>query len=271
MPVLTSWMRAAALTAGLGLAAAGASAAPAVQVSSAQGVERGAALAWQAPPNAQLPFAVTGKAKGFAFKASAQLQWEVAGGRYEAVQEVRMPLLGGRRQSSVGQVSEHGLQPEVFMDRTRKEYRVSFDAAAGQIVFSRGSAPAPWAALTQDRVSVFFQVGGMLAAAPRAYPGGTRITVQAASNKSVKPWVFVVDRQETLQLPAGPVAALKLLHLDADNAEAGAQASHSALWLAPQWGYLPVRIRMQESADDSLDLQLQTVPQELRGMSSTNP
>ena len=69
----------------------------------------------------------------------------------------------------------------------------------------------------------------------------------------------------------GRLAALKLLHLDADNAEAGAQASHSALWLAPQWGYLPVRIRMQESANDSLDLQLQTVPQELRDMSSTQP
>lgn len=269
MRVLTSWVQPLALA--LGLVAAGACAAPAVQVTTGQDTPRSAAWAWQAPPNAQLPFAVAGKAKGFAFNASARLQWQAADGRYEAVQEVQMPLLGGRRQSSVGQVTEHGLQPEVFMDRARKEYRVSFDAAAGQIVFSRGSAPAPWAALTQDRVSVFFQVGGMLAAAPQAYPGGTRITVQAASNKSVKPWVFVIDRQETLQLPAGPVVALKLLHLDADNAEAGAQASHSALWLAPQWGYLPVRIRMQESANDSLDLQLQTVPQELRNMSSTQP
>lgn len=236
----------------------------AIEVTDAHGAVRDTPRAWQAPPNAVLPFAVTGIAKGFRFNAKAQLQWQVQAARYEAVQEVQMPLLGGRRQVSTGQLTPQGLQPEVFMDRARKEYSVSFDAASGQITFSRGSPPAPWQTLTQDRVSVFFQVAGMLAADPQSYPPGTRIAVQAASNKSVKPWVFVVDRQESLPLPAGAIAALKLLHLDADSAQAGAQASHSALWLAPQWGYLPVRIRMQESANDSLDLQLQTVPEELR-------
>ena len=238
--------------------------AAAIEVTNAQGGLRHAPVTWQAPPNAVLPFAVSGVAKGFHFKAQAQLRWQVQAGRYEAAQEVQMPLLGGRRQVSTGQLTAQGLQPEVFMDRARKEYSVSFDAASGQITFSRGSPAAPWQALTQDRVSVFFQVAGMLAASPQDYPQGTRIAVQAASNKSVKPWVFVVDRQENLQLPAGGIKALKLLHLDADNAQAGAHASHSALWVAPQWGYLPVRIRMQESANDSLDLQLQTVPEELR-------
>lgn len=221
-------------------------------------------LKWQAPPSAQLAFSVQGKAKGFSYSAHAQLHWQVADGRYEAAQEVRLPLLGGRRQSSVGSTGAHGLQPEVFLDRTRKEYSVSFDTSAGQIVFSRGGAH-PWQAGTQDRLSVFFQLAGMLAAQPDRYPQGTRIVVQAASKSAVKPWIFVVQAPEQLTLPAGRMRALKLQHLDADNAgsvsaTAGGPATESALWLAPQLGYLPVRIRMQESAQDLVDLQLQSLP-----------
>lgn len=225
-------------------------------------------LKWQAPPSAQLAFSVQGKAKGFSYSAQAQLHWQVADGRYEAAQEVRLPLLGGRRQSSVGSTGAHGLQPEVFLDRTRKEYSVSFDTSAGQIVFSRGGAH-PWQAGTQDRLSVFFQLAGMLAAQPDRYPQGTRIVVQAASKSAVKPWIFVVQAPEQLTLPAGRMRALKLQHLDADNAGSASataggpateSATESALWLAPQLGYLPVRIRMQESAQDLVDLQLQSLP-----------
>ncbi len=216
-------------------------------------------LSWQAPPSAQLTFNVQGKAKGFSYSANAQLHWQYQDGRYEAMQEVRMPLLGGRRQSSVGSVGPHGLQPEVFMDRTRKEYSVSFDRTAGQIVFSRGGS-SPWQAGTQDRLSVFFQLAGMIAAQPERYPQGTRVVVQAASNRSVKPWTFVVQTQEQLSLPAGSIAALKLQHLDADTTDKDGTQAQSALWLAPRLGYLPVRIRMQDSAQDLVDLQLQTLP-----------
>ena len=145
------------------------------------------------------------------------------------------------------------------MDRTRKEYSVSFDRTAGQIVFSRGGS-SPWQAGTQDRLSVFFQLAGMIAAQPERYPQGTRVVVQAASNRSVKPWTFVVQTQEQLSLPAGSIAALKLQHLDADTTDKDGTQAQSALWLAPRLGYLPVRIRMQDSAQDLVDLQLQTLP-----------
>lgn len=252
-----------------GLSSASALAQPALQVTPPQAPAFAwEQLHWQAPPNAQLTFTVQGKAKGFSYSAKAQMHWQTADGRYEAAQEVRLPLLGGRRQSSVGRMGTHGLLPDVFLDRTRKEYSVSFDASAGQIVFSRGGSQ-PWHAGTQDRLSVFFQLAGMLSANPSRYPPGTHVLIQAASNSSVKPWTFVVQSQELLTLPAGRIPALKLLHLDADDVhtppvgntgDADASALESALWLAPQLGYLPVRIRMQESAQDMVDLQLQALP-----------
>ncbi|HEY4664216.1 MAG TPA: DUF3108 domain-containing protein [Comamonas sp.] len=227
---------------------------PPVEVRTAQGQLVQKTPAWKAPEAARLQFTVQGKYKNLPYQTKARLDWLPQGQRYEAAQEVQIPIVGSRRQASVGAIGTHGLQPEIFIDRGRKEYSASFDTQAGQIRFSRGSDPAKLVAGTQDRMSVFFQVAGMLAAAPQQYPQGTKIIVQAASSKRVSPWTFTVRSTETLQLPAGSMAAIKLEHNSENNDAEGVQ---SALWLAPGLGYLPVRIRMlEDDGRDELDLKL---------------
>lgn len=235
-----------------------ASAAP-IEVRTPRGLLAPAPAAWRTPAAARLHFVVQGKIKSLPYQTQAQLDWLPQGTRYEAAQEVQIPLLGSRRQSSTGTIGPAGLQPDIFMDRTRREYSTTFDAQAGQIVFSRGSTPAPWVLGTQDRLSVFFQLAGMLAAAPRQYPVGTQITLSAASSSRVAPWTFTVRGTETLQLPAGTISALKLEHnADTDSTPPG-DGLQSALWLAPSMQYLPVRIRMVEDGGrDELDLKLQS-------------
>ena len=225
-----------------------------IEVRNAQGKPVASALAWKAPAAARMQFTVQGKFKNLPYQTKAQLDWLPQGQRYEASQEVQIPVLGSRRQASVGAINANGLRPEIFLDRSRKENSATFDAQAGQIRFSRGSEPAPLVPGTQDRMSVFFQLAGMLAAAPKAYPPGTRITVQAASTSRVAPWTFTVRGTENLALPAGRMAAIKLEHNSESNDAEGVQ---SALWIAPSLGYLPVRIRMVEDGGrDELDLKL---------------
>ncbi|WP_284213758.1 DUF3108 domain-containing protein [Comamonas jiangduensis] len=225
-----------------------------IEVRNAQGKPVVSALAWKAPAAARMQFTVQGKFKNLPYQTKAQLDWLPQGQRYEASQEVQIPVLGSRRQASVGAINANGLRPEIFLDRSRKENSATFDAQAGQIRFSRGSEPAPLVPGTQDRMSVFFQLAGMLAAAPKAYPAGTRITVQAASTSRVAPWTFTVRGTENLALPAGRMAAIKLEHNSDSNDAEGVQ---SALWIAPSLGYLPVRIRMVEDGGrDELDLKL---------------
>ena len=227
-----------------------------IEVRTAQGQLAKASPAWRAPALSRLHFTVQGKIKGLSYKTKAQLDWLPDGDKYEASQEVQIPIVGSRRQSSVGAIGPHGLQPAMFIDRGRKEYSTTFDANTQQILFSRGNEPAPWVAGTQDRLSVFFQVAGMLAAAPKQYPQGTQIIVQAASSSRVSPWTFTVRGTENLQLPAGQMKAIKLEHNSENNDAEGVQ---SALWLAPSLGYLPVRIRMVEDGGrDELDLKLQS-------------
>ncbi|WP_455555561.1 DUF3108 domain-containing protein [Comamonas sp.] len=240
---------------GAGLAYAQIPTAP-IEVRNPQGQRVTSAIRWKAPAAARLQFAVQGKFKTLPYQTTAQLDWLPQGQRYEASQQVQIPILGSRRQASVGAIGPQGLQPEIFLDRSRKEYSTTFDAAAGQIRFSRGSQAAPWISGTQDRMSVFFQVAGMLAAAPQRYPAGSSITVQAASSSRVTPWTFTVRGTETLQLPAGGMGAVKLEHNSDSSEEDGLQ---SAVWLAPSLGYLPVRIRLLEDGGrDELDLRLQS-------------
>lgn len=217
-------------------------------------------LPWNAPRAAQMQFEVQGKLKGLPYRTTARIDWRPSGQRYEASQELQVPLLGGRRQSSVGALTAQGLQPEVFMDRSRREYSTTFDASAGIIRFSRGDEPVAWVRGIQDRLSVFFQVAGLIAAAPERYPQGTRITVQTASTHHVTPWVFQVQAKEKLSLPAGVISALKLEHLDAGKQADNREAANlqSALWLAPSLHYLPVRIRLVENERDELDLRLKS-------------
>lgn len=236
-------------------ASAQAPAAP-IEIRSAQGQLLPSTYAWRAPAAARLQFHVQGKYKKLPYQTQAQLDWLPDAQRYEASQEVQIPIVGIRRQASVGRIGPQGLQPEIFIDRGRKEKSATFDTQTQQIVFSDGRAAAPWANGTQDRVSVFFQLAGMVAAAPQRYPAGTQITIEAASTSRVVPWTFTVRGTETLKLPAGNIAALKLEHHSASH---DADDTQSTLWLAPSLQYLPVRIRMQENEGrDELDLQLQS-------------
>lgn len=227
-----------------------------IEVRNPQGQLVTSNFAWKAPAAARLQFAVQGKVKNFPLKTKAQMDWLPQAKRYEASQEVQIPILGSRRQSSQGSIGPQGLQPEIFMDRGRKEYSTTFDSSSQQIVFSRGSEPAALVPGTQDRLSVFFQVAGMIAAAPKQYPVGTQITVQAASSNRVSPWTFTVRGSDNLQLPAGTMKAIKLEHNSDSNEADGVK---SALWLAPSLQYLPVRIRMiEDDGRDELDLKLQS-------------
>ena len=227
-----------------------------VEVRNPQGQLVKADMAWRQPAAAILQFTVQGKVKSLPFKTTAQLDWRPQGQRYEAAQEVQIPIVGSRRQSSIGAISAHGLEPEIFLDRARKEYSATFDTQTDEIRFSRGNETAPLVVGTQDRLSAFFQVAGMIAAAPKLYPSGTTITIMAASSRRVSPWIFTVRGTESLKLPAGTMTALKLEHNSENNDAEGLQ---SALWLAPSLQYLPVRIRMLEDGGrDELDLKLQS-------------
>lgn len=203
------------------------------------------------PAPARLEFEVSGEAKKFNYSASAELVWRHDGASYEARQEVKAFLIGSRSQTSKGQITATGLQPERFGDKSRSEQAAHFDFAQGKVVFSANTPQAAIGAGAQDRLSVFIQLGSLLAAAPERYPNGTQITLTTVSARNADRWTFTVEGPETLDLPAGPTPALKLQRLPRKEHDQKAE-----LWLGTSLGYLPVRIRLTQSGGDFADLRL---------------
>ncbi|NMM81249.1 hypothetical protein B2J86_09990 [Acidovorax sp. SRB_14] len=203
------------------------------------------------PPPVRLDFEVSGQAKKLHYSARAELLWQHDGQHYQARQEIKLLFLGARTQTSEGDIAAGGLQPRRFGDRARSEQAAHFDYAHNRITFSANTPEAVLVPGTQDRLSVFLQLGALLAAAPERYPVGTRISVATASARAADVWSFTIEGEETLDLPVGATPALKLERLPRRDYDQKAE-----LWLAPALGYLPVRIRLTQANGDFADLRL---------------
>ncbi|MBS0293875.1 MAG: DUF3108 domain-containing protein [Proteobacteria bacterium] len=205
------------------------------------------------PPSTRLSFDVVGEVKRFHYNASAELVWRQDGSRYEARQQIKVFLLGSRSQSSVGSITPRGLRPERFGDKARSEQAAHFDFDKHEVIFSANTPRAAIADGAQDRLSVFIQLGAMLAAAPERYPPGTQITLTTVGARSADRWSFTVVGPETLDLPAGSTPTLKLERLPREGQHFEQKAE---LWLGTALDYLPVRIRLSQSNGDFVDLLL---------------
>jgi len=204
------------------------------------------------PPPARLSFEVSGHVKGFNYHARGELAWETDGTHYQARQSISMLFLGSRAQQSNGLITARGLQPERFVDEARQERSAQLDAGAHRVWFSDGAtAEAEIGDGVQDRLSVFIQLGALIAAAPGDYPPGTRIRFETVGPRRVDRWTFEVQGPQLLHLPAGDTPALQLRRLPQEGDE-----QTDELWLGTDLNYLPVRIRLSQGGGDFVDLQL---------------
>lgn len=198
-----------------------------------------------------LKYKATGASKGLTYRADAELVWKNAGSQYEASMKVSALFIGSRSMTSAGQITPTGLAPTRFADKFRSEQAAHFEADKGKITFSANTPDLPWIEGAQDRVSVFLQMGGMLAGKPDAFPAGSSITLYTAGPRDADTWTFTVETEEKLSLPNGEVTALKLTRMPRREYDQKVE-----VWYAPSLGYLPVRNRITQQNGDFVDQQL---------------
>jgi hypothetical protein len=203
------------------------------------------------PGSALLSYQVSGRARGFELSASAEIDWQQDGQRYQARMVISSFLLPGRSQTSVGEIGPDGLAPRRFSERTRGEQAAHFQPEIGRIVFSANSPPAVWQPGAQDRLSLPFQLSAMIAAEPARFTPGAQVSILTAGARSAEPWAFAVMESQPLDLPIGTQNALRLRreprHLYDQTVE---------IWFAPALGHLPVRIVLSQGNGDLLDQRL---------------
>lgn len=209
---------------------------------------------WQLPKPVRLNYEITGQSKGLGYRASGVLDWQQDGSRYDARMVASMFFLGNRTLSSQGEVTADGLAPTRFADKSRSEHAAHFQPDKGKITFSANTPDAPWQRGAQDRLSVFFQLTGMLAGQPERVAPGTRIPVYTAGARSADTWAFLVDDVQNLSLPAGNMPAIRLT-----RQSRGEYDQLVEVWFAPSLSYWPVRIKVTQANGDFVDQQLANV------------
>ena len=207
------------------------------------------------PPSARLQFEVRGSVRGNPYHASGTLDWQHGQSRYDARMEVRIFLLGSRVQTSSGQVGPEGLLPERFADKARNERAAHFERDQHRIRFSSNAPQAELQPGAQDRLSLFFQIAGLLHARPQAYAAGQVIEMQVAGTGDAETWRFQVGEESTLSLPAGELRARHVVRLPRKEFDSTVE-----MWLAPSLNHLPVRLRVTQPHGDTADQQLSEMP-----------
>jgi hypothetical protein len=153
-----------------------------------------------------------------------------------------------RVQTSRGQITSQGLAPIRFSDKYRSEVAAHFNREQGKVTFSANTPDVPLLAGAQDRLSILVQLAALVGSAPNRYPPATTITIQTIGPRAADIWLFTVGETETLNLPGGEQATLKLVRNPREEFDQKVE-----LWLAPALGYLPARVRITEPNGDFVD------------------
>jgi hypothetical protein len=197
---------------------------------------------------------------GISNQGNADLLWRQDGEKYVlnllASYTLLIKTFNVFEQNSTGQLSPQGLEPLRFSDKrlTRSEVAAHFDRNLGKITFSANTPDALLLAGAQDRLSVIWQLAGLLAADPTRYPPGNTMTLQTVSATEAEAWLFTVNELETLNLPTGSHIALRLTRNPRREFDQKIE-----LWFAPAMNYLPVRFRFTETSGDYVDVLWQSV------------
>ena len=205
-------------------------------------------------------YKVTFTKSGVANQGDAQIAWKQDGEKYVlnmlATYTLLIKTFNVFEQNSTGLVTPQGLQPLRFSDKrlNRSEVAAHFDYTTEKITFSANKPEVPLLAGAQDRVSVIWQLAGLLAAQPARYPPGSTFTVQTVGSSDAEPWLFTVNEPETLNLSTGSQIALRLTRNPRREFDQKIE-----LWFATGLNYLPARFRFTETNGDYVDAVWQNI------------
>ncbi len=216
-------------------------------------------LAFKFPPSGRFDYVATLQRGVQPQSGSGSLEWTSDGRAYEMRLSSSAFFVTLLSQTSVGQLGADGLLPERFADKrvNRSEKATHFardtTTGAGRITFSGNQSAIPLQRGAQDRLSVLVQLAGLAAADPAMFAASGKVAIQVASTEGTDIWQWVIEGEESLQLPAGTTRALLVVRNPRQEYDARLE-----LWLAPALGYLPVRIKQTEANGNTSDLQLRS-------------
>lgn len=169
----------------------------------------------------------------------------------KAIGVVALFYSGNLIQNSKGRIGAQGLLPERYAERRgkRPERVILFDHERGRMI---GVGDPPEVALppgTQDRLSVFYQLGLMARRSPARFEPGRRFILPLASMKRIDKPSFGVVGAESVNTVRGSLSALRLTVRN----ESDPEDPRIDVWLADGMSMLPARIRVEDHDGKIID------------------
>ncbi|MGZ8321176.1 MAG: DUF3108 domain-containing protein [Telluria sp.] len=200
------------------------------------------------PPSSRLTLELERTdAKGTLWHGVADLSWQLDGSRYTMKFEAGISMLVTRVNllalASEGAVGEAGFAPQVATEKRRGKAQTAthFNRDQGKITFSASQDSFPLDAGAQDKATLPLQLAAIARADPAQFDGGIEITVGEERRAGI--YRFTVVGQEEIETGLGKLATWHLMR----PPKPGSYNSRLDVWLAPEQGWYPVRIRNTEA------------------------
>lgn len=183
---------------------------------------------------------------------------DVENGRYELwLRTVDPPGLLDLRSS--GELRSFGIAPFMYLERidiANRELRADFDWSTHLVRFSgRGATePAHFIEGTQDPLSLQFHLPLLAQSYPWQFTPGAILSVQVARRR-VEGYSFAVDGFEPMTIGGRTVHTLKIIRPKGADVNRGVE-----MWMAPEFEWLPVRLRFIDTNDEVWDSVLAHLP-----------
>jgi len=227
----------------------------------------GPAFEW--PPSTELSYELTGQFRG-PVNGTAHVRWIREGTHYQVHLDVSVGLVGSRKMTSDGELTEHGLSPRRYEQLTRvgfNERREALVFEPTHIVLANGALHERLPGV-QDTASQLVQLTWFFTTRPDQLQTGRSIELPIALPRRVDRWVYDVLETDTLYTPFGEV---QVVHVKPRSLKRRTNELLVEAWFAPGLQYLPARIRIEQTAEIYMDLMLQRKPRQAGGAAAPAP
>jgi hypothetical protein len=162
---------------------------------------------------------------------------------------------------SSGSLQAFGIAPEKYVERVEianRELRAEFDWTSRVVSFAgRGAGqPAGFLEGVQDPLSLQFHLPLIAQAYPWRFSPGAEVTFQVG-RRNVENYTFRVEAYEPVRIGEKDVQALKL-----ERPRSPAASRRVEIWMAPEYQWLPIRLRFTDTNDEVWDSVLAALPGE---------
>ena len=155
-------------------------------------------------------------------------------------------------ETSTGNITPQGLAPVRYGEKraSRGERAIHFQRDRNVVSFSNRQEEISLPAGVQDRLALRYQLGWLLQATPSLQQVGSVLEVPVATPSGVDRWRMVVQKHEILHTETGDFQALYLVR---EKRADRAYDQSLEVWIAPSVFWLPIRVRIVDATNRSLD------------------